>query len=790
MNPVYPKRRFSLAAVFLVLTCFLASRLAAQQTHISYFTPQRASMGATVSIHGSGLTGTSYVSFGGYSALSFTVYQDTMVTAVVGHGGNGYVLVSGTNGMDSLAGFSFSTSDSPLIYSYVPKSGSPGTVVTISGTRLTGSTAVSFGGTAAASFTVVSDSVIRATVGYGSTGNVSVNTPFGASSATGFTYIPPAGATHISYFTPTTGKTGNLVQIHGNYFSGTSGVKFGGVDAQSFAVVSDTLINAAIGTGASGQVWVSGVNAPDSLAGFVYQDTTTVTAHTVIHSFTPASGMTGDTIFIHGVAFTGTSVVRFGGVNAASFTVLSDTLIDARVGAGASGLVFVSGTHGQDSLGGFTYVTSAGAPQIMSIKPAYGNPGSVITINGSHFTGATAVSFGGTPAASFSVLSDAQISAVVGSGSSGSVTVTTPSGSASLPGFTYIGPPAAHIRYFTPTRATTGMTVQIHGNYFTGTTAVRFGGVDASSFFVANDTLIDAVVGTGASGQVWVSTPNGPDSLGGFMFVDSTVIHTVMNSFSPDSARTGATVQIYGSGLTTVNVVRFGGVNAQSFTIVSDSLINAVVGTGKSGLVFISGPDGLDSLPGFVFIDTMTHDTTKPHVFGLVSLTIGPAGYRPQLQWQTVYDESISAYEVEQGTDTAHFNPVGVVGSLRKDSASYTFTDSVDRTGLNYYYLKMIDTAGHISSSQIVAIKMPMVVSTLSGFPNPAVGSLYVPMPVSPQTSKITVTDMSGNVVRTIIVPPNSGPVRVDLHGLNKGVYKIVWSNGATSAYQTVLVWN
>jgi len=788
MTHLYPKIRSGLALLFLFLTCFLANRLSAQQTHISYFTPVRASTGATVSIHGSGFTGTSYVAFGGFSALSFTVYQDTMINAVVGHGSSGQVFVSGTNGNDSLAGFIFSTSDSPLIYSYMPTSGSPGTVVTISGTRLTGTTAVSFGGTAASTYTVVSDSVIRATVGYGSTGSVNVNTPFGLASATGFTYIPPAGPTHIRFFTPTSGKTGTTVQIHGNSFSGTNRVSFGGVNAQSFAVASDTLINATVGTGATGQVWVSGINGPDSLAGFVYQDTTPV--HTVIQSFTPASGKSGDTIRIRGTAFTGIYIVRFGGVNAQSFTVATDTLIYAIVGAGASGQVFVSGPHGLDSLAGFTFTTTAGTPQIMSIKPPYGNPGSVVTINGSHFTGATAVSFGGTPAASFSVLSDTQISAVVGNGSSGTVTVTTPSGSASLAGFTYIGPPAAHLRFFTPTSGRTGTVVQIHGNYFTGATGARFGGVNAASFTVVNDTLINATVGTGASGQVWVSTPNGPDSLGGFVFVDSTVVHTLLYSFSPDSARTGTTVHLYGAGLTTVNVVRFGGVNAQSFTVESDSLINAVVGTGASGLVFISGPHGLDSLPGFVFVDSTSGDTTKPHVFRLVNLTIGPAGLRPELQWQTVYDQSIANYEVEQGTDTAHFSPVGVVGSQRKDSASYTFIDSVDRTGLNYYYLRIIDTAGHITSSPMVVIKMPMVASTLSGYPNPAIGSLYVPVPPSANTSKITVTDMSGNVVRTVILPPNSGPVRVDLHGLNKGVYKIVWSNGAQSAYQTVLVWN
>ena len=710
MNHLYPKRQSPLAAVLLALACFLAPRLSAQQTHILYFTPQLASTGATVSIHGSGFTGTSYVAFGGYSAVSFTVSQDTMISAVVGHGGSGYVSVSGIHGVDSLAGFSFSTSDSPLIYSYVPKTGSPGTVVTISGTRLTGTTAVSFGGTGAAAFTVVSDTVIRATVGYGSTGNVVVNTPFGAALATGFTYIAPAGPTHISYFTPTTGKTGTLVQIHGTYFTGTNRVSFGGTQAQSFAVVSDTLINAAVGTGASGQVLVSGVNGPDSLPGFVYQDTSTTTVHTAIHSFSPASGKTGDTIRIHGVAFTGTSVVRFGGVSAQSFTILSDTLIYAMVGAGSSGQVFVGGTHGQDSLGGFTFVPSAGAPSIMSLKPAYGNPGTVVTINGSHFTGATAVSFGGVAAASFSVLSDAQISAVVGSGSSGSVTVTTPSGSASLAGFTFIG----------------------------------------------------------------------PDSTG----------YTVLHSFTPDSAGMGTTVHIYGARLSTVNVVRFGGVNAQSFTIVNDSVIDAVVGTGKSGLVFVSGARGLDSLPGFVFVDTTHTDTTKPNTFRLVNLIIGAAGSHPELQWWTVYDQSIADYEVEYGSDTSHFSPVGVVASQRKDSAVYTFIDSAARTRRNYYYLRIIDTAGHVTSSPIVAINMPKNAAALTGFPNPALGSLYVPVPVSTQTSKITVSDMSGNVVRTIILPPNSGPVQVDLHGLNKGVYKVVWSDGTNSAYQTVLVWN
>jgi hypothetical protein len=76
------------------------------------------------------------------------------------------------------------------------------------------------------------------------------------------------------------------------------------------------------------------------------------------------------------------------------------------------------------------------APTITSFTPTSANPGTTITITGTNFTGATAVSFGGTAATSFSVTNATTISAVVGTGASGDVKVTTPGGSVSLPGFT------------------------------------------------------------------------------------------------------------------------------------------------------------------------------------------------------------------------------------------------------------------------------------------------------------------------------------------------------------------
>lgn len=77
------------------------------------------------------------------------------------------------------------------------------------------------------------------------------------------------------------------------------------------------------------------------------------------------------------------------------------------------------------------------APTIESFSPTSGGPGTTVVIIGTNFTG-TEVKFGGTDAASFTVDSTTQITAVVGSGSTGKVTVTTDSGTAtSAEEFTY-----------------------------------------------------------------------------------------------------------------------------------------------------------------------------------------------------------------------------------------------------------------------------------------------------------------------------------------------------------------
>jgi len=76
----------------------------------------------------------------------------------------------------------------------------------------------------------------------------------------------------------------------------------------------------------------------------------------------------------------------------------------------------------------FFCVAAGGA--ISGFSPTNGAPGTVVTVTGSGFTGATGVRFGAKAAKSFTVVSDTEITAVSPAHAAGTVgiRVTTPGG--------------------------------------------------------------------------------------------------------------------------------------------------------------------------------------------------------------------------------------------------------------------------------------------------------------------------------------------------------------------------
>jgi uncharacterized repeat protein (TIGR03803 family) len=157
---------------------------------ITTLNPTSGVVGSSLTITGVSLTQATKVIIGGKTA-SFTVNSDTKVTATVPAGAKTGQAISITT-----AGGTATSSGKlvvvPAISGFSPTSGRVGTSVTITGNSFTGATSVTFGGVAATSYQVVSDTKVTATVPTGAvTGPVAITTPGGtATSATSFTVTP------------------------------------------------------------------------------------------------------------------------------------------------------------------------------------------------------------------------------------------------------------------------------------------------------------------------------------------------------------------------------------------------------------------------------------------------------------------------------------------------------------------------------------------------------------------------------------------------------------------------
>ncbi|MFN9958521.1 MAG: hypothetical protein ACK55I_35960, partial [bacterium] len=91
------------------------------------------------------------------------------------------------------------------------------------------------------------------------------------------------------------------------------------------------------------------------------------------------------------------------------------------------------------------------------------------------------------------------------------------------------------------------------------------------------------MVGPGSSGLVRIKAQGGTASLPGFIFIPKPEII----SFSPVEAGPGLPVTIKGRFFNTTSAVQFGATAANGFTVLNDSTVSAIVGTGSSGAIIL-----------------------------------------------------------------------------------------------------------------------------------------------------------------------------------------------------------
>ncbi|RAO65100.1 uncharacterized protein BHQ10_001112 [Talaromyces amestolkiae] len=479
--------------------------------------------GNVTTITGTGLLNTTNVSFTQgtitVNAPSFAVLSSTQVAVVVPPApvGAGPASVNVTNG----AG----TSATPLTYTYnivrplpvvtsaVPNTGpaAGGNSVSLTGTGFTFATQVNFGTTPALSFTVINDTSITAIAPPGSgTVTITVTGPTGTGTGVPYTYNP-APVPSITSLTPSSGPIsgGNTVTITGTNLNTVTGITFGSVPATAFVILSPTAINITAPAGtAPGPVNLT-VTSGTFVSPPVPYTYIALPAPTAI--FPTAGVISGGTpAAITGTGLAGTTSVLFGSTPAIITGVVGDTEVDLIIPAHAVGTVPITviTPGGSDSSLSFGFQPP---PVITSSSPTQGptTGGTTVSINGAGLINATGVFFGGTPAASFNVVSDNLITAVSPPGTGAvSVTVNTPVAFSNGTLFQYVAPPTLTTINPTSGPRSGGNNVTLTGSGFTGTSNVFFGGLPAS-FVVLDDNTITAVAPpVGTAGPISVTVQN------------------------------------------------------------------------------------------------------------------------------------------------------------------------------------------------------------------------------------------------------------------------------------------
>jgi hypothetical protein len=416
-------------------------------------------------------------------------------------------------------------------------------------------------------------------------------------------------------------------------------------------------------------------------------------------------------------------------------------------------------------------------PNISSFTPTSGCSNSTsVVITGTNFTGATAVRFGGTNAASYTINSATQITATIAAGTSGAITVVTPGGTATSASNFTVTPNVG-----TPNTPTPSATTICQGS--TNTTYTT-SATNATSYTWSVTGAGNTISGTGTTGTVtWAAG-----------FTGTATVSVVANGCNGSSASSSTTVTVrpnntFGTATSTPTLC----INSSLTTITHTT--TTATGIANDGILGANGlPDGISASWAS---DTITISGT-PTVSGVFNYSIpltGGCGSIAATGTITI-QEPVVAAETIIGAATVCQGQNGVSYSvpLITNATGYTWTlpsGASIATGNNTNSITVnfstSATSGIITVSGtnacgagIVSADYPLTVNTLPDAAGTIVGTSTV---CQGQTSVIYTVPSIANATGYVWTVPSGATIA---SGNNTNAITLDFNTSAVSGYITV----
>lgn len=375
--------------------------------------------------------------------------------------------------------------------------------------------------------------------------------------------------------------------------------------------------------------------------------------------------------------------------------------------------------YSYDQAGRLTAVSeTTPAPIVTGISPTAGPTAgaTTVTVKGSGFTEATAVTFGGIAATNVDVLSDTKLTATAPPDAAGAVDieVSSPAGTSAAvtaDRYTYTLEPA--ITGVSPVAGPThgANTVTITGAGFTGATKVLFGGVSATNLKVVSDTELTVTVpaGSGAPTITVKTSSQTSKSVAAdkYAYTNGPAVASVSPAAGPTGGET--TVTITGAGFTGATSILFGTTPASNIDVISDTRLTATAPAGSSATaITVTTPAGpstnlagdhysYEAVPQVSAVTPSAGPAT-----GNATVAIAGSGFTnatgvafagvPAIGFRVLSDTSLLAI-APAGTATADITVTTLGGTSAKTAADmYSYVAAPTSYGFNGDGLRMSET--------------------------------------------------------------------------------------------------
>ena len=246
---------------------------------------------------------------------------------------------------------------------------------------------------------------------------------------------------------------------------------------------------------------------------------------------------------------------------------------------------------------------AATTPQqgITNFTPSSGPAGTVVTVNGSGFTGSTLASVGAGGKTALTVVGDTQVRLTISGGATtGAIGIFNPSHAAfSATAFAVASAPATGVQPgiagFSPTSGPVGTVVTLKGAGFSGANAAWVGTAKGAPLHVLSDSQIQVTIPPGAtSGAIGIfNASHVAFTASTFTVSGSAAVYQqpAISSFSPSVGPIGTVVTVKGNGFTGINLAWVGNARNASVRVLSDTQLQLTVPAGAtSGSIGLFNP--------------------------------------------------------------------------------------------------------------------------------------------------------------------------------------------------------